>query len=163
MANISSTNGTLIITAPTGEDVDDFIDQFINMWAKKGTYAPEPIEHDDQVKFDTQEVNGSHRTEFLFEGQGKWTFINTLTSLQQISNELTPDYIQHLKDRNLSITTRWEFNDFECGLQVLYKGSCTIIFSSEGVKVIESSAEDQPYTAENIQGMGFIVPDELSS
>ena len=168
MANVSSADGAMTITAQSEQAIKDIFDGFLPIAAKEhwsyGIYAPEDcgtilIEHNPE--------DGEYSSKFTFWGEGRWSLQNTLENYPKFIADV-------LKEKSPELLAKIEKEQFEINLQYVDVeiGCCWIadqeiaITHTAGTPLDSSSVdvlstEDRDWNFGNLREVTGMKDDEL--
>ena len=163
MANLSSAHGTLTITAPSGEIIEDFIAHIINPWENAPSdytpyLMPNPISSEDIEPVEGAEIPPS--VTYNFSATGRWAWLDTLHNIEaHLAPCVDAENLKRLTTIDGGIVAVWEFADVEESCSVLYCATVETLFKDGKVTVRTVSDTDYPYTKENYVALGFDAED----
>ena len=156
MANLSSAHGTLTITAPSGEVIEDFLAHIIKPWEDAPSDYTPYINPDRPATEGTEPVEGKSSATYDFSAIGCWAWLDTLHAIEaHLAPCVDAEDMKRLTGIDGGITATWEFADVEESCEVLYRATVETLFKDGKVTVRTVEDTDYPYTKKNYVALGF--------
>ena len=163
MANLSSAHGTLTITAPSNEIIEDFLAHIIKPWEDSSSDYTPYINPDRITNEGAEPVEGNSSTAYSFSAIGRWAWLDILHNIEaHLAPCVGAEDMNRLTSIDGSITATWEFADVEESCEVLYRATVETLFKDGKVTVRTVNDTDYPYTKENYVALGFDADDWCS-